>query len=85
MEVTMFNIKGENLVGDTNKLLFLILTELQQLNNNVESLRPVAMDTVIQPIVDKVSEAVKVIVNQKPKKEVVKRVNTGQKRKLSKV
>lgn len=81
----MFNIKGENLVGDTNKLLFLILTELQQLNNNVESLRPVAMDTVIQPIVDKVSEAVKVIVNQKPKKEVVKRVNTGQKRKLSKV
>jgi len=81
----MFNIKGENLVGDTNKLLFLILTELQQLNSKDNYLHPIAMDTVIQPIVDKVVEAVKVIVNQKPKKEVVKRVNTGQKRKLSKV
>jgi len=58
----MFNLKPENLVGDTNKLLFLIVTELQQLNDNVQSLRPIAKDTVVQSVV----ESVKPIVKRRP-------------------
>ena len=70
----MFNIKPDNLVGDTNKLLFLILTELKKLNE-VQSLRPIAKDVVVEPAVK----------SKKPKKEVTKHVSTGQKRKLPKV
>lgn len=49
----MFNFKPENLVGDTNKLLFSILTELKQLNESVQSLRPIARDTEIKAKVEK--------------------------------
>ena len=77
--------KLENLCGDTNKLLFLILTELQQLNESVQSLRPIAKDVVVNSIVEQVVEAVKPMKQEQIKKEVVKRVNTGQNRKLSKV
>jgi len=81
----MFNIKPENLVGDTNKLLFAILVELQQLNKTVESLRPIAMDTVISSIVEQVAEIIKPIKAEKPKRDVTKNVNSlGQTRKLSK-
>lgn len=38
----MHNIKPENLVSKTDKLLFSILLELKQLN---ESLHPIAKDT----------------------------------------
>jgi len=77
----MFNIKPENLVGDTNKLLFAILVELKQLNESVQSLRPVAMDVVVEP--EKVVEKAE---KQQPKKGVVKHGNKlGQTRKLSKV
>jgi len=77
----MFNIKPENLVGDTNKLLFAILVELKQLNESVQSLRPVAMDVVVEPekVVEKAEKP------KQPKKEVVKHVNSRQTRKLSKV
>ena len=44
----MFNLKPENMNGDTNKLLFAILKELKQLN---ESLHPIAKDTVVQPAI----------------------------------
>lgn len=71
----MFNLNPENLCGDTNKLLSDILSELRQLN---ESLRPIAKDTVIQPVVAKP----KVV---KPKKGVTKNVNTRPTRKLPKV
>jgi len=74
----MFNIKPENLVGDTNKLLFAILTELKQLNESVQSLRPIAKDVVVEP--EKVVEKPK-----QPKKGVVKHVNPRQTRKLPKV
>ena len=78
----MFNIKPDNLVGDTNKLLYSILAELKQLNESVQSLRPIAKDTVIKP------EKVKPKAPKKPKKEVVKNVsnvnNLGQTRKLPK-
>jgi len=46
--------KLENLCGDTNKLLFLILTELKQLNESVQSLHPIAKDTVVQSVVEPV-------------------------------
>ena len=75
-------MKLENLCGDTNKLLFLILTELKQLNESVQSLRPVAMDVVVEPekVVEKVEKP------KQPKKGVVKHGNKlGQTRKLSKV
>jgi len=74
----MFTLKPDNLVGDTNKLLFSILVELKQLNESVQSLRPIANDTVIEPK--------KVTKPKKPKKEVVKRgSNLGQVRKLPKI
>lgn len=70
--------KLENLCGDTNKLLFLILAELQKLNESVQSLRPIAMDVVVEPE--------KVVVPKQPKKGVVKHGSKlGQARKLSKV
>ena len=73
----MFNLKPENLVGDTNKLLFSILEELQKLNESVQFLRPIAKDTVIE--LEKVKKP------KKPKKEVAKNVNNlGQTRKLPK-
>jgi len=77
----MFNLKGENLVGDTNKLLFAILTELKQLNESVQSLRPIARDTEIK------TEKAKPKAPKKPKKEVTKNVGSklGQTRKLPKV
>ena len=77
----MFNIKPENLVGDTNKLLFAILVELKQLNESVQSLRPVAMDVVVEPekVVEKAEKP------KQPKKGGVKHVNSRQTRKLSKV
>jgi len=78
----MFNIKPENLVGDTNKLLFAILTELKQLNESVQSLRPIAKDVVVEPekVVEKAEKP------KQPKKGVVKHGNKlGQTRKLSKV
>jgi len=77
----MFNIKPENLVGDTNKLLFAILVELKQLNESVQSLRPIAKDVVVEPekVVEKTEKP------KQPKKGVVKHVNSRQTRKLSKV
>jgi len=60
----MFNFKPENLCGDTNKLLFAILTELKQLNESVQSLHQIANDVVIK------LEKVELI--KKPKKEVAK-------------
>jgi len=77
----MFNIKPENLVGDTNKLLFAILTELKQLNESVQSLRPIAKDVVVEPekVVEKEEKP------KQPKKGVVRNVNPRQTRKLSKV
>ena len=75
----MFNIKPENLVGDTNKLLFAILVELKQLNESVQSLRPIAKDVVVEP--EKVVEEKP----KQPKKGVVRNVNSRQTRKLSKV
>jgi len=73
--------KLENLCGDTNKLLFLILAELQKLNESVQSLRPIAMDVVVEPekVVEKAEKP------KQPKKGVVKHVNPRQTRKLSKV
>ena len=47
----MFNIKPDNLVGDTNKLLYSILVELKQFNESVQSLRPIAKDVVVEPVV----------------------------------
>ena len=55
-------MKLENLCGDTNKLLFLILTELKQLNESVQSLHPIAKDTVVNSVV----ESVKPIVKRRP-------------------
>jgi hypothetical protein len=80
MEVTMFNLKPENMTGDTNKLLFAILTELKKLNET-QSLRQIANDVVVEQKVVKPKAPKK----DKPKKEVVKNVNTRQTRKLSKV
>ena len=78
----MFNIKPENLVGDTNKLLFAILTELKQLNESVQSLHSIAKNTVVEPekVVEKTEKP------KQPKKGVVKHGNKlGQARKLPKV
>ena len=81
----MFNLKPENLVGDTNKLLFSILTELKQLNESVQSLRPIAKDVVVESKVVK-PKIVKsrTLKKDKSKKEVVKNVgsNLEQRRKL---
>ena len=79
----MFNLKPENMTGDTNKLLFAILTELKQLNESTQSLRQIANDVVLKPIVEQKVEKVKT--TKKPKKEVTKNVNSRQTRKLSKV
>ena len=79
LEVFMFNLKPENMTGDTNKLLFAILTELKQLNESVQSLRPIAKDVVVEP--EKVVEEKP----KQPKKGVVRNVNSRQTRKLSKV
>jgi len=67
------------MTGDTNKLLFAILVELKQLNESVQSLRPIAKDVVVEP--EKVVEEKP----KQPKKGVVKHVNSRQTRKLSKV
>jgi len=74
----MFNLKPENLVGDTNKLLFSILTELKQLNESVQSLRPIAKDVVVESKVVKP----KIIKPRTPKKdrnkkEVVRNVGSN--------
>ena len=76
----MFNLKPENMTGDTNKLLFAILAELKKLNET-QSLRQIANDVVVETKVVKPKAPKK----DKPKKEVVKNVNTRQTRKLSKV
>ena len=77
----MFNLKPQNLVGDTNKLLFAILTELKQLNE-AHSLHPIAKDTEIMPKTVKPKTPKK----DKPKKGVTNNVGKlGQTRKLSKV
>jgi hypothetical protein len=81
MEEIMFNIKPENLVGDTNKLLYSILMELKQLNDSIKPMRPVARDVMDKPKVEK-----KTTVKPKPKKGVTNNVGKlGQTRKLSKV
>jgi hypothetical protein len=81
----MFNLKPENMTGDTNKLLFAILTELKKLNET-QSLRPIAKDVVVEPKVVKSKTPKKDKPKKdKSKKEVVKNVNTRQTRKLSKV
>jgi hypothetical protein len=81
MEEIMFNIKPENLVGDTNKLLYSILKELKQLNESIKPMRPVAKGVMDKPNVEK-----KTVAKPKTKKEVVKNGSKlGQTRKLSKV
>ena len=81
----MHNFKPENLVGDTNKLLFAILTELQKLNET-QSLRQIANDVVIEPKVVKPKTPKKDKPKKdKPKKGVTKNVNSRQTGKLSKV
>ena len=82
----MFNFKPENLVGDTNKLLYSILVELKQLNESVQSLRPIAKDVVVETKVVKPKVAKKDKPKKdKSKKEVAKNVNSRQTRKLPKV
>jgi len=77
----MFNLKPENMTGDTNKLLFAILVELKQLNESVQSLHSIAKNTVVEPekVVEKAEKP------KQPKKGVVKHVNSRQTRKLPKV
>jgi hypothetical protein len=66
----MREFKPENLVGDTNMLLYAILTELRQFNESVQSLRSIAKNTVTKPKI--VKPKPKAPKKDKPKKEVVK-------------